>query len=123
MPQRAKQWILFQKRNEQIFTFIELGTKGPPLTRGRYETLDYILTNDKWKSSITNIENDVEHCIETNHVPIVAEINLRVKSREKEEKKEDGVKRYKESQIEQKIEYNNKLKNMKGKNMTEKNKW
>ena len=49
---------LFQKPPQGLLTYKEnkahLG--GPPWTRNPYETLDYILVQDQWKNSLTNIE-------------------------------------------------------------------
>eukprot|EP00975_Prorocentrum_lima_P011919 2533387-Prorocentrum_lima.AAC.1 len=33
----------------------------PPYLRGRFETLDYIISQQRWRSGITNINND-QHC-------------------------------------------------------------
>ena len=62
-----------------------MGVKGPPYVRGIFETLDYILAGNRWKSCITNIENDTDANIETSqvlqHVPLIADIKIRIKSK------------------------------------------
>ena len=54
-------------------------THGPPWTRENlYETLDYILVQNKWKNTVKNIEVDRE-VIDSDHYPVIAKIRIELK--------------------------------------------
>ena len=38
---------------------------GRPFTRPTYEVLGYVLTSDRWKNAITNVENDMDFKLES----------------------------------------------------------
>ena len=42
----------FQKEDKKLVTYMEMGVKGGPYERGRYEMIDYILTGERWKNTI-----------------------------------------------------------------------
>ena len=48
-----------ETRDTQVITYSQPGSIGPPWGRGRYETLDYMITPNKWTNSITNWESDM----------------------------------------------------------------
>ena len=52
---------------------------GPPWTRGRYETLDYVAIGDRWKNCIKDCESDVFSNLTTDHIIInfIVKITLR----------------------------------------------
>ena len=53
---------------------------GPPWTRNNgYETLDYILVENRWKNSIKDCEVDHSGFIPTDHYPIIAKIRVKFK--------------------------------------------
>ena len=66
-----------------------MGVKGAPFKRGRYETLDYIITSNEWKSKVKNVNNHTDNTIETRHYPLMADISTEVRwNREGEGQKE-----------------------------------
>ena len=57
----------------------------------RYETLDYIVTNQRWKNSITNAESQEGPNINSDHYPVIATINIRFKAIRKMQKTDEFV--------------------------------
>ena len=56
---------MFEKPDKKLITYKSPGTEDEPYTRIqdktlRYEVLDYMLAYNRWKNSVTNIENDTE---------------------------------------------------------------
>ena len=64
----------FQKPNQKLITYRAPTNEplGPPWTRGKYETLDYTLTPERWKNATIDAESDVKAHISTDRCPIIA---------------------------------------------------
>ena len=69
----------FDKPDCKLLTYEEPGTKGPPYNRYRYETLDYILTSNRWKNIVTDCEADIDADVDTRHKPVWATIRIKFK--------------------------------------------
>ena len=80
---------MFPKSEQYKYTYAEPGAKGEPYKRHRYEIIDYILTNNRGRNTIKDVESDIEHGIETRHMPIIAiaRINMSL-SRQNTERQE-----------------------------------
>ena len=48
----------------------------PPYTKGRYDVLDYIITHQTWKSTLTFVHRNITSGIDTDHFPLVADISI-----------------------------------------------
>ncbi len=74
---------MFQKQNHKLITYKEdkAHQGGPPYTRSTYETLDYILTPNRWKHFIKTVERDMECNINTDHYPLRTRIIITLKSK------------------------------------------
>eukprot|EP00975_Prorocentrum_lima_P007578 1626878-Prorocentrum_lima.AAC.1 len=47
----------FQKTPQQLVTFREAGTKDEDLLiRGKYETLDYLITSQRWRNTVLDVQ-------------------------------------------------------------------
>jgi hypothetical protein len=84
----------FNKPDTKLITYRHPGTQGPPYVRiegktQRYETLDYILIEDRWKNGVKDTESKIGANIETSHYPLAAKIkiNFRAVTNENTEKK------------------------------------
>ena len=73
---------LFEKPPQKLITYKEnkAHPRGPPWTRYPYETLDYILVQNRWKNSITNLESDVYANIASDHFPLWMRIRIKLKA-------------------------------------------
>ena len=60
-----------------------MGINGAPYEISRYEMIDYILTKEKWKNTVKDINNDLEGNIETRHIPIVARVKVRIANKKR----------------------------------------
>ena len=69
----------FQKSDLKVLTYAEPGVHGQPYTRGRYETLDYILVTNRWKNTVLDCESHLEAGINTRHAPLWAKIRIKLK--------------------------------------------
>lgn len=72
----------FHKAEDKKATYKEKKNHAgdPPWKRGTYEVLDYFLTPNRWKNIVTNIESDTQANITSDHFPIWAQINIRLKA-------------------------------------------
>eukprot|EP00975_Prorocentrum_lima_P047581 9946123-Prorocentrum_lima.AAC.1 len=71
----------FQKPSALLYTYREHGTAADSsLTRGNYETLDYVISPHRWRNNIRDINVDTEVNISTDHYPLIATIQVRLKS-------------------------------------------
>ena len=75
-----------------MFTFTEdkSGRKEPPYVRFeaeegdrkkmyKYETLDYVCIQHRWRNGCTNVENDLTCKISTDHLPLIADFRFKLK--------------------------------------------
>ena len=71
----------FEKPDEKLFTFKNnINAVGGPYTRENYETLDYILVPERWKNSIKNVEADKDTPIYSDHITLLAIIQVKLKA-------------------------------------------
>ena len=97
----------FQKEDKQLCTFIWPKTRGErklPYIRDRYETLDYWLTQQKWKNSVINCEADPDANLDTDHYPLIATIRVKLKAKQQQERKRRA--KYSECSQIQRFQYN-----------------
>ena len=73
----------FYKEDKHLCTYKDIGIKGPPYKRHRYETLDYISTTNNWKNTIKDIQADPEANIDTRHHPLTAKVHIKIKQNTK----------------------------------------
>ena len=104
----------YQKSDEHLMTYRGIGINGPPYVRiegktQRYETLDYMTTEDRWKNIIQDIESKEGPFIETNHYPIVAKIKITMKSLTKNNKQDKQFKQILKPDDEEWKNYNSAL--------------
>ena len=67
----------FQKTDEKLITYRAPGVHTrEPWTRGRFETLDFVITADRWKNTVKNVEADHTANIHTDHFPLTTTINI-----------------------------------------------
>ena len=66
---------MLQKQEMYKITYKEKKqhTGGPPFARPTYEVLDYVLSAQRWKNSIQDIESDPYPNIYTDHYPLKLE--------------------------------------------------
>ena len=66
---------------KKLYTFKNtINAVGEPYTRDRYETLDYILVPERWKNSIKNVEADKDTPIYSDHIALIATIQIKLKA-------------------------------------------
>ncbi len=82
---------MFKKQKEKLATYRNVGTpiwwevkRGHPYG---YEQMDYILTTERWKNTIKDVEADPKPNIDTRHYPVKAIIRIKLK----------GIKKIKQS--------------------------
>eukprot|EP00975_Prorocentrum_lima_P005202 1128589-Prorocentrum_lima.AAC.1 len=64
---------MFQKPPLKLLTYGEIGTGfDAPYTRGRYDTLDWMLIGARWRNSVKDVEAHFEAGIDTLHRPLTA---------------------------------------------------
>ena len=77
----------FKKQNTKLATFREVGTTlEEPVTRGKYEQLNFIITQRRWKNMVTNCESDMKANIDTDHYPVTATYRIKLKAVSKAKK-------------------------------------
>ena len=71
-----------KKTDEKLITYQAPSDtpREPPFCRPRYETLDYILTPQRWKNTVLDCESDIKANINSDHFPLVAKIQLKLKA-------------------------------------------
>ena len=76
----------FQKPDEQLLTYKAVGVQRwlPPWTLHKYAQMDFILINDKWKNSVTNVSTSHVHAVDTDHKLLMADIRFRLKCKKRE---------------------------------------
>ncbi len=74
---------MFKKQKEKLATYRNVGTpiwwevkRGHPYG---YEQMDYILTTERWKNTVKDVEADPKPNIETRHYPVKARIRIKLK--------------------------------------------
>ena len=80
---------------------------GPPYTREKYETLDYLITPNRWKNSIKNIEADKDTNVYTDHIALTVTISIKLKAQPKTVNQIRN--KYEKCSTDTKWEFNNKL--------------
>ncbi len=99
---------MFRKQNKKLATYMKVGTTvEDDICREKHEQIDYILTTERWKNSVKNVESDCEANIHSDHYPVWAEIQMKLKAMKKGGQKR---KKYRESTQEEKDEINEKMK-------------
>ena len=97
---------MFRKQNKKLATYMKVGTTVEnDICRETHEQIDYILTTERWKNSVKNVESDCEANIHSDHYPVWAEIQMKLKAMKKGGQKR---KKYRESTQEEKDELNEK---------------
>ena len=96
----------FHKPDEQLITYKAVGVQRwlPPWTLHKYAQMDFILINDKWKNSVTNVFTSHVHAVDTDHKLLIADIRFKLKS-----KKHDFIStapRYRNPSQQQLIDFN-----------------
>ena len=103
-----------EKPPEKLATLSLRGknNKGGPYNATNYAQIDYIMANDKWKNSITNVEADEASPIPTDHAPLLAKLKVKFRIRETkgDQKFRSKINRNDEDLME---EYNDKLRTIK----------
>ena len=80
---------MYRKTNDKMATYRKKKEKPEPgeieiFSAETHEQLDYIMTNQRWKNSITNADSDTTANINSDHFPVVATINLKLRKQNKE---------------------------------------
>ena len=99
----------FQKQESRLATYAEPVIQGPPYTSGRYEMIDYILTTNRWKNTIGDVEADPDADIDTRHRPLKARTTIKLKHEFKKEKPIHSRPQYEKCNEIQRGEYNHQL--------------
>ncbi len=101
---------MFKKEEDKLATYAEVGTPTWwPKTRGYpygYEQIDYIMTTERWKNSIKNVEADPNANITTRHRPVKAKVKIKLKAIRTSNKKR---KKYRELEDEENEQWNYEL--------------
>ena len=78
---------MFKKPNHKLVTWAHATAKpDSPLQRhrpscnGKFDTLDYWLTPQRWKNSVLNCESDRHANINSNHYPLTVTLRLKLKA-------------------------------------------
>ena len=76
---------MYRKTNNKIATYRK--EKRPPaeneieiFSADKHEQLDYIPTHRRWRNSIVNAESDTAANIYSDHLPVIANIHLKLKN-------------------------------------------
>ena len=90
---------MFKKEKEKLATYAEVGTPAWwPKTIGYpygFEQLDYILTTERWKNSVKNVEADPNANVTTRHKPVKARIKIKLKAIRASNKKRKNTESWK----------------------------
>ena len=74
----------FQKPSEKLATHRRPNSETTPFERPHYEMIDYWLTHNRWKNSVTNVETDPIANITTDHLPMIITTRVNLKASKKE---------------------------------------
>ncbi len=98
---------MFRKQNKKLATYMKVGTTVEHEIRTEtHEQIYYIMTTERLKNTVRNVETDSESNIHSDHYPVWAEIQIRLKAMKKGGNKR---KKYRESTQEEKDELNDKV--------------
>jgi len=98
----------FSKPDYQLCTYHEIGNfDGPPWKRGRYETLDYVLAQQRWKNCVKNCQSDIYAGITTDHYPLIATFAINLKKMQSQAQK--AQRKYKNMTIEENQKFNTEV--------------
>ncbi len=88
---------MFKKQKEKLATYRNVGTpiwwevkRGHPYG---YEQMDYILTSERWKNTIKDVEADPKPNIDTRQYPVKAIIRIKLKGIKKMQQSRKKVQR------------------------------
>ena len=98
----------FEKPDSKLFTYKNnINENQPPYTRRNYETLDYVITPERWKNCVKNVETDKDTNVYSDHITLIATIQIKLKA----DKTTGGKLRqkYAECTEQQRYDYNCKL--------------
>ena len=74
---------MYRKRLENIATYRKRketeGITGEAIHQDTHEQIDYILVTQRWRNSVTNAESDTQANINTDHYPVKATIQVRLR--------------------------------------------
>ena len=71
----------FQKGDQRLVTFREIGTtRDEPIQRGTHEQIDFIVTPNRWKNTVKDVESDHTANINSDHYPVIARIRAKLKA-------------------------------------------
>jgi exonuclease III len=81
---------MFEKEEKKKVTFKQDKghAGGPPWKRGTYEMLDYVTTSRRWRNAVVNVETDVHANVDTDHFPLVVDLQVRLNAQEKRKQEE-----------------------------------
>ena len=71
---------MFQKESARLVTYrnVTRPNFSAPYTTDHYAQLDFVLINQRWKNSITNVETTLQHSITTDHKLLVANLSTKL---------------------------------------------
>ena len=84
----------FQKTDDKLATHRMPTYQTTPFERPHYEMIDYWITANRWKNTISNIETEPKANITTDHLPMKASMKIKLKNLTKEKGKEDENTKY-----------------------------
>ena len=78
----------YQKLDRFLLTHRHANAElGPPWTRGRYETVDYIVVNKKWRNTIQDVGADIMSNLPTDHAPLIIKTETKLKATVRESRR------------------------------------
>ena len=80
---------MYRKTDDKIATYRKNNEKPEPgeietFSAETHEQLDYIMTNQRWNNSITNAESNTKANNNSDHFPVVATNNFKLRKQNKE---------------------------------------
>ena len=70
----------FSKPPDKLAAYRAPGAlRGPPFRRGPHEMLDYVLAQQRWKNRVRNVESHTTANFASDHYPVVATLEIRLK--------------------------------------------
>ena len=92
----------FRKTEDKKATYRRPGVdKTAAVRRPTHEQLDYILTTNRWKNTVKNAEADNKANIDTDHAPVIATIQIKLKGTKKNTKQRKTYGQYTEKEREE----------------------
>ena len=72
---------IFQKQAEKLITYKNDKSHpgGPPYTHNKFDTLDFVLAPQRWRTSVQDVESQMTSGVNSDHYPLVVEIRVKLK--------------------------------------------